>query len=394
MNRINNRRKYVFGILIFVCCFSACDRNKKKSEGFGDALVLVDTNKKYPKKTIHWAEFADSIEYIPLETTSEFLCGGDAKVIGFTDKYIILSNNSAGNILIFNRQGKGIGKISKKGQGPGEYSNIFKCCYDSNTGEIFVYDIFQGKVFVYDLHGIFLRSFPAIGQELKYNGLTYHEMMIYNHEYLICYTANKEVENPYFLISRQTGEKISDIIIPIKKKLAATQSEGGVTIALGGWSPMIKSKGQFFIKEPSSDTIYCVSPSDNILRPLMVQTPSSQVEAPKLLLLNYQTGPFLFMTHVNKDFSNEPTSLIYDYRDHAIYENDSWHAYTVLGLNMNGQMLPHATRDNVFMNGLIASRAKQLENEDGIDSKLKDLVSKMSDDDNPLLTIITLKKKK
>jgi len=387
--------KCILGILIFVCCFSACERNKKKSEGFGDALVLVDTNKKYPKKTIHWEEFADSIEYIPLETTGEFLCGGDARFIGFTDKYIILSNNSAGNILIFNRQGKGIGKISKKGQGPGEYSFVFKCCHDANTGEIFIFDIYQLKVLVYDLQGSFLRSFPAIGKEINYIGLTYDEMLIYNHEYLICHTLNKEVENPYFLISRQTGEKVSDIIIPIKKKLAATQTEGGVTIALGGWSPMIKSKGQFFIKEPSSDTIYCVSPSDNILRPLMVQTPSCQATTePKLLLLNYQTGPFLFMTYVNKDFGNSPatTNLIYDFRDKTIYEDDSWQAYTVLGLNMN--LEPHATRDNVFINMLIAPRAKRLENEDGVDPKLKDVVSKMSDDDNPLLTIITLKKQK
>jgi hypothetical protein len=267
-------------------------------------------------------------------------------------------------------------------------------CHDANTGEIFIFDIFQRRVFVYDLRGIFLRSFPSIGQELRYRGLTYHEMMIYNHEYLICYTENKEVENPYFLISRQTGEKVSDIIIPIKEQLADTQSEGDVVMSLPGWSPLIKSKGQFFIKEPSSDTIYLISPSDNILRPLMVQTPSSQVAAPKLLLLNYLTGPFLLFTHVNKNFGRNPltTRLIYDYRDQTVYEDDSWYAYTILGINYTNQMVPHDTRDNVFINFLSALRAKRHENEVGIDPKLKDVVSKMSDEDNPLLTIITLKK--
>lgn len=85
-------------------------------------LLTVDVNVNYPEKELILQDFMD-VEYVPLETTDEFITQGVVEAIG---KNIIVVRNRMkdGNIFIFNRNGKGLRRINRLGQSDEEYSNI------------------------------------------------------------------------------------------------------------------------------------------------------------------------------------------------------------------------------------------------------------------------------
>jgi hypothetical protein len=113
---------------------TGCGGNKQST----DDVITVDVNANYPKKELILQDFMD-VEYIALETTDEFVCQGAVLAIG---KEIILVKNYVkdGNIFIFDRKGKGIKKINRKGQGGEEYTTVSNIVLDEDAGEMFVSD--------------------------------------------------------------------------------------------------------------------------------------------------------------------------------------------------------------------------------------------------------------
>ena len=96
----------------------------------------IDLNKDYPTKRIDIHEIAD-VEYIPLETNEQSLIGNtDFQAI--SDKYIIIGDMKYFQIIIFDRQGKFIRCINKRGQGPGEYNSFYAFDVDFDKEEIFI----------------------------------------------------------------------------------------------------------------------------------------------------------------------------------------------------------------------------------------------------------------
>ena len=88
-----------------------CVENKQSTND----LITVDVTTKYPYKELILQDFMD-VEYIPLETTNEFLCQGNIWAV--SKNVIIATNfNFSGDIFLFDRQGKALKKINRKGQG-------------------------------------------------------------------------------------------------------------------------------------------------------------------------------------------------------------------------------------------------------------------------------------
>ena len=95
---------------------AGCGGDKQSTGDF----ITVDISKSYPQKELILQDFMD-VEYIPLETTDEFLNQGIVLAIG---KEIMLLGNhmNDGNIFVYDRMGKGLNKINRMGRGPGEYT--------------------------------------------------------------------------------------------------------------------------------------------------------------------------------------------------------------------------------------------------------------------------------
>ena len=108
-------------------------------------LIVVDVSKDYPKKELILQDLFD-VEYIPLETTDEFVTLGWLQAIG-KDVMIIRNMFAAdGDIFIYDRKGKAIRHINRKGQGNEEYAATNGIYLDDEKGELFVGNLRQRKI--------------------------------------------------------------------------------------------------------------------------------------------------------------------------------------------------------------------------------------------------------
>ena len=115
MKRVNS----IWVVILFM--MAGCG-GSSKSGSESDAFITVDVSSSYPKKELILQDFMD-VEYIPLETSNNFLNQGFVQAVG---KNIIIVKNSVrdGDIFIFDRTGKGLRKINRMGQGGEEYTFI------------------------------------------------------------------------------------------------------------------------------------------------------------------------------------------------------------------------------------------------------------------------------
>ncbi|MDR1119779.1 MAG: 6-bladed beta-propeller [Dysgonamonadaceae bacterium] len=386
------KNKNILFILLVLCIVlsnNSCRKNQEKTEEVpiisGD-LISVDVNvgmKEYFKR-VGFEDENISTKLVPLETNDEFLYAGLLEA--FTDSIIIFRNfhGKGGNILIFGGQGNALRKLSP-GQSGEEYIMALKVVYDDNNKEIFVNDLYSCKIKVYGLDGEFKRALPYQGK------VEYHEILNFDNESLICYTHD-DIKNPVFLISRQTGEKLQDIIIPYKKRLTINQILPNGSIASTTLS-LLKTHDGIIISEPSSDTIYHLSSEGAVLRPILYRTPPIQtMDIPVFVSPITFIDSALFVRIIKKEDENVRTVgfLMCDYKDRGIYQ------CIRTGLPMTNFGIPpfviHETKQNVFLNPISADYLTERYKSNKLTGNAKEIASRLKDDDNEVMAIFTIQK--
>jgi hypothetical protein len=378
---------FILWLLSSILPNNSCRKNQEKTEASPvilPGIIKIDatvSREEYPEK----AGFEDknvSMKLVPLETNDKFLCAGHLDV--FTDSIIIYRNNSykGGDILIFDGQGKALRKLSP-GQSGKEYRSAANVVYDNNNKEIFVND-FYSSIKVFSLNGEFKRALPH-PEEVEY-----HDFLNFDNESLICYTHD-EVENPVFLISKQTGEKLQDIIIPYKKRLTINQrSPDGSTLITT--KVLVKTHDGIIISEPSSDTIYHLSYENTVLRPILYRTPSIQtMKAPVFVSPDVKVDSTLFLRVIRKEDEDAHPRLVAllmcDYNNGGIYHS------TRTGLPISHfvrSFVIHETRSDVFLTPLPADYLVEELKANKLTGEAKEIASRLKDDDNDVLAIFTI----
>jgi hypothetical protein len=107
-------------------------------------------------RTFNLSEIADSIEYIPLETTSESLIGKIFANKIYMENHILYIPLQDQSIKIFNKTGGFINSLYKQGRGPGEYLRIITLDIDLNTNNIYIQS--NNRILEYKCNGEFVRS--------------------------------------------------------------------------------------------------------------------------------------------------------------------------------------------------------------------------------------------
>jgi hypothetical protein len=385
----NKNRLFVLLLLYIILANNSCRKKQKISEETtiisAENVIRVDVNvnvDEYPEK----AGFENKnvlMKLVPLETNDQFLCAGELEV--FTDSIIIYRNPSykGGDILIFDGQGKALRKLSP-GQSGTEYKAASKVVYDDNNKEIFVNDSYSRKIKVYGLDGEFKRALPYQGE------VGYHEVLNYDNESLLCYT-HEDIKNPLFLISRQTGEKLQDIVIPYRKRLTINQRlpDGSIAITT---NVLLKAHDGIIISEPSSDTIYHLSYKNTVLQPILYRTPSIQtMDVPVFVLPITKIGSSLFVRIIKKE--NEHARifafLMCDYTDGGIYQCIRTGLPISYGVHF---FVIHETKQNVFLNPIPADYLRERYVAGKLTGDAKEIASRLKDDDNPVMAIFTVQK--
>ena len=384
----------IFIETILLLVMTSCGSDNASTDGF----ITVDVTKSNysPKKELVLQDFMD-VEYIPMETNDEFVNQGYVNAIG--EKYIIVTNyREDGDIFVYDRNGKAIRKINRKGQGGEEYISCLKIILDEENEELFINDFLARKIKVYDLEGNFKRSFK---QKQEGDTQFYGEIFNYDKDNLICYDeCNADI--PFLLVSKQDGSITREIITPFKEKklfIQLLRYEGGTRAAgPGPYSRITPFKGNWILLEPSSDTIYTLMP-DCSLRPFIAKTPPVHTLDPEFyLILKLVSDRYYFMESIKNvyDFRKEEgfpkTYFVYDTQEkdffsYIIYNGDYSYKkelYMVMFTPINTKGELWATID-AFELCRDYEKGK-------LKGKLKDIAAKLGEDDNRVIMLVKPKK--
>jgi hypothetical protein len=112
--------------------------------------------------TLTLADLAESVEYIPLETTDKCLLGTIYR-FDISENYILVACSKAEGCFLFSRKtGRFLSAIGRKGLGPGEYTDTPTGCMldEKNQRAIVVPQagMENPKVMYFDFHGKFIKQ--------------------------------------------------------------------------------------------------------------------------------------------------------------------------------------------------------------------------------------------
>jgi len=139
--------------LIFLCqllmmaLLASCNSGNKQDNGIKTFKVDVDQRDQI-------SGFIDSCEYVKLETNDRSIFSGIDE-LRVSDKYIGIM--SKGRVLIFDRNGRFINDIDRKGQGPNEYINLADILLDGD--KVLLLSEYPGKIIECTVDGDVLNTY-------------------------------------------------------------------------------------------------------------------------------------------------------------------------------------------------------------------------------------------
>ena len=419
-------RKFLSVILLTTLV--ACSNSSKQS--IDSDLPVIDLEKEYPVKRIDIHEIAD-VDYIPLETTDEsVLSVGATKIM--SEKYIIVAENTLGlyYLNVFDRQGKYIRSIDRQGEGPEEYPNFINFIADFDTNELFIRIGNKTDIKVYTLNGQFLRKFKLPTTE-EVHHYSFENLYNYDKNYLIAYndmywpSLKKEYyrdvdKTPFYLINKKDGSIKSidgrlTVDNPVVPFFQMGQDMSGRYVIRQGYNffhLLMNGTSEALLLENSLDTIYTYK--NHVLEPVMIRIPQTASMNPKCFIAPCVfTDKYFIYRKVTmiRDEEKEKKELVpYDTRTCPAFimyrETGEIFQMELYDSNFNKEVrLDNKLLTGFPGNGLFFSSTERnqisghhnasylLENFDTstFKGKLKEAVSKMTEEDNPLTVIYTFR---
>jgi hypothetical protein len=131
--------------LLFLLLWAACNGNKSEN---GEVEILEIAER--TPTAIAISEFTTGMETVKLETADSCLLGAISH-IRISDKFIYLKDIHFDGIYQFDRDGKFIKRLHRKGRGPGEYIEIRDFIIDEVQNTLEIFDVQIKKLLIYNL---------------------------------------------------------------------------------------------------------------------------------------------------------------------------------------------------------------------------------------------------
>ncbi|WP_323758361.1 6-bladed beta-propeller [Roseivirga sp.] len=143
---------YSFLIFLFL---SACTSNPSTTETQTDGgIEIIDVaNAERYDGTLD--ALIEDIYFVQLEASEEALFSEASKVLFAKDEILVLDKRN-NKVLAFDEEGNFLFKIFQKGNGPGEYKEIFSMAYVGDNNQIIL--AAPGKFLWFDMQGDFIRE--------------------------------------------------------------------------------------------------------------------------------------------------------------------------------------------------------------------------------------------
>lgn len=389
-------KNLIFILIIFQAILLSCVEVKQPV----DNVIRVDVTKNnFPKKELIIQDFMD-VEYIPLQTTDDFINQGFVQEIG-KEIIVVINRTGDGNIYVYDRTGKALRKINRKGQGGEEYTYITKIILDEDNNEILVHDHHIKKIYVYDLYGNFKRSF-SYKENTK--GWLYTDMSNYNKTNLICFDEYNDKGRAFVLVSKLDGSITKKIDIPfeVSKSLVKLQFDEANNRVSGmapdPYNTILSFNGGKILLDVFSDTIYTFMPNKT-LHPFIVRTPSVKSMDPEVvLILRLLSDRYYFMETVKNEFNFESntgfskTYLMYDNQERSLFRYTVYNGDFTIKKEMYMSLLRPANDNNESWQRLDAPQLVEAFQVGALKGRLKEIASALNEESNPVIMLIKPKK--
>lgn len=169
--------------LVAILLLNACSSSDISNKKYSTINIADNIGKGY---LLNISEIADSVEYIPLETTDSSLVGDF--LVYYSNGFFVLNpfKNYSGILKVFDRKGRFYNTLSRKGRGAEEYTSINKM------------DIYKNNIIVLTIHYII---------EYTFDGKFIKSIPIKNEEFPIGYGNLKKLDNSHYLLTTTPSSK-------------------------------------------------------------------------------------------------------------------------------------------------------------------------------------------
>lgn len=253
------------------------------------------------------------------------------------------------------------------------------------------------KILVYDLDGKFKRCLN-LDQDVA-SVFDYDKSNLIGYDMSDYHNKGKDRSKAYHLIiSKQDGSITREIYIPFETINTPIVMVGDNFVA--SYSYQIRlSRNQWTLIETSADTLYNYAP-DGTLSPFIVRTPSTQTMEPEVFLyMGIHTDRYYFMQTVKNVFNFDKGNgfyadeLVYDKEEKAFFQvsvyNDDYAEKRTVAITAKS-----INREIEDVTSLNASRLVEVYKKGQLkDGKLKEIASRLDEEDNPVIMLVKQKKK-
>lgn len=161
-------------LLFLMDTLISCRNSGSESQNFVE-INIEDNIESF--KEIKLSDIADSVKYVPLETSNEIITGQITHLV-ITDGFYIVSGSNF--CMTFNKNGRFLNHIGTRGHGPGQYLYIHTPSYDEKGRRIFL-STEGNKLLEFTVEGEFVRAIqlkPQLPSDYIYNSFFINDSII------------------------------------------------------------------------------------------------------------------------------------------------------------------------------------------------------------------------
>jgi hypothetical protein len=174
----------------------------KQKEIIKDLNTKIRVDLDMEENLVSYKDIFSKIEIIPLETNDESVFGGRPEYLRVRKdaSYYIFPRRSE-SIVVFDSTGAFIKHINKRGQGPGEYSEISDFNFNRFTGNLEILSS-RGYVYIYDSTGVnYIETIKISESANEFANLTDDIYVFYSH-----FRENNKI----FFFSKKQGKIVNE----------------------------------------------------------------------------------------------------------------------------------------------------------------------------------------
>ena len=387
---------------------TSCKSNQEQNKP-DNKPPTFDLTKEYPARDLAFQEMAE-VEYIPLETTDNSLLSS-LSYLFVSDSLVVTYCWENGSVLFFDRTGKFLHSFSHKGESEQEYASMIGMTVDFDAKEVFIVD-YRGftptKIKVYSFDGDYLRTLN-MPQNFNLKITDYDKNYLFAED--ISYVdydklseGHQPSHNPYYLISKKTGEMLSQNVY-VENRL---RNQSMYTKELDEYHtqticftlpmcPVSKNEGEIFVADFGLDTIYAVK--DKQWAPIAVKvnrlTPQNSVIMTEVCM---RTDNYLLLATNDKGLMTKvPRYLLYDSASGktetiAWFNRDGVSKEETVGRSLlptsSCSVLPANTMYFAYSANFLVEKYGKGE----LSGRLKEIASQLDVEDNMVVVLVKFKK--